>query len=514
MISRLRSHPLFSRCSLAFFGGLLLPLSFAPYSIWPLGLLALGILTLSLIERSASDYFKISICFGLGMFGAGASWVYVSIHDFGFTGVPLAVVMTTIFVVFLSSVFSLPYLIFRRCIHPNPTWLPASLAAVWVLGEWLRSWLFTGFPWLYVGYAHIDTPLAGFAPLGGVFTLSFIASVSASVIVCFIYSLLKAEINRVQSYLQICLIVILWAGGFALSKIEWTEKNIANQSVTTLQPNVSLFKKWDPFYHPEILFELRQSADEYQNADIQVWPEAAIPSVYNESKIFIDEINTNFANTNIFTGVLFDEDESREVYNSITGLGAAKGIYFKQKLVPFGEYVPFEDQLRGLINFFDLPNSVIRKGPYRPNALTAKTRSGYEYHVSPFICYEVVYPDFVRQNAAQSELMITISNDAWFGDSAGPHQHFDMARMRALENGKYLIRATNTGISAIIDHQGKIQSIEEQFIRGAVSGYVELRNGFTPFTRLGSWPIIFLCLTLIVINGLYHIRNERRKDGN
>jgi len=242
------------------------------------------------------------------------------------------------------------------------------------------------------------------------------------------------------------------------------------------------------------------------DADIQIWPEAAVPTLYHNSEIFLDAVNQGFSDTNIFTGILFDEESSYEVYNSIIGLGKAEGRYFKQKLVPFGEYVPFEDQLRGLIDFFNLPNSVIRRGPYLPNALQATRSDGSRYIIAPFICYEVVYPDFVADNAKDAELLFTISNDAWFGKSAGPHQHFEMVRMRALENQKDLIRSTNTGISAIVNYRGEISLRAEQFIKTSVTGKVELRQGQTPFNRFGSTPIILLCILLCASSALIRMR--------
>jgi apolipoprotein N-acyltransferase len=501
----LQRHAQFYRYILAIVSGALFSLSLAPYSIWVFGLIALAIFHLILFKQTPAKFFKISFCFALGMFGSGISWVYVSIHDFGFTGVPLAICMTGLFVLFLSLVFSLPYFLYAKHLNTQTSYVFLGLASIWVLGEWLRSWLFSGFPWLYAGYAHIDTALAGYAPIGGVFLISFVVALSASFLAHIVGASIKRNLgSKLNHNLFITTIILLsWLGGAALKQLEWTENIDEDQAVAIIQPNVSLFRKWDPRAHPQILRELRDAAEKHAKVDIQIWPEAAIPSLYHDSDHFLTEVDYQFRDTNIFTGVLYDEQQSFQVYNSVTGLGRADGTYFKQKLVPFGEYVPFEDQLRGLIDFFDLPNSVIRRGPYRPNILQAKSKNNHSFIVVPFICYEVVYPDFVTDNAKQAELMITISNDAWFGDSAGPYQHFEMARMRALENGKYLVRATNTGVSAIIDHRGRIQNIAEQFVRSSVTGTVQLRRGSTPFSHFGSIPTLLLCgliLCLCLIN--------------
>jgi apolipoprotein N-acyltransferase len=308
-----------------------------------------------------------------------------------------------------------------------------------------------------------------------------------------------------------CLGVIgIWAVPYALKEYQWTQTQDEKQSVALLQPNIELYKKWNPVHFPEIFEGLYELSSAHWDKDIQVWPEAAIPSLFNNVRIFTDDIDDKAkeTQTHIFSGVLYDNPDPFEVYNSITGLGLAQGIYFKQKLVPFGEYVPFEDQLRGLIDFFNLPNSVIRRGPFKTNSLKASTKTGKQYSVAPFICYDVVYPDFVAKNAQDADYLITISNDAWFGDSNGPLQHFEIARMRALENQKYMLRSTNNGVSGIIDEQGRALIMSEQFVETSISGFVELREGHTLFASWGSKPILLICF--LVIGVCYFRRNQTR----
>jgi apolipoprotein N-acyltransferase len=241
---------------------------------------------------------------------------------------------------------------------------------------------------------------------------------------------------------------------------------------------------------------LREQTAKHWDKDLIIWPEAAVPLMYHDALNFLSDIGAEAAatNTGIITGILYDDPEVYAFYNSIIGIGRADGIYFKQRLVPFGEYVPLEKWLRGIIAFFDLPNSIIFPGPREQAILSFEG-----FNIAPSICYEIVYPDLVARLAQDAALLVTISNDAWFGQSIGPKQHFQMARMRALENRRYLLRATNTGISGIIDPQGQIKVLAPPYRQGSAAGAdIKLLTERTVFSYLGSWPIIVLCLALLL----------------
>ena len=504
----------------AVLAGGLMPLALAPYSLWPLGMLSCATLAILLSGCTPTQALQRSWLFGLGMFGTGASWIYISIHDFGFTGPVLATVMTALFVGLLASVFCLPFYVYARWLMGSRWGFVFGFSAIWVLGEWLRSWLFTGFPWLYIGYAHVDTWLAGWAPVIGVYGLSLITIVSGNALAQALYEF-YAYTRRGRSIgykgnyrfaiVALSIVIGSWLTGKTLQEREWTEVDLV-QKVAIIQPNIELAKKWNPYYFPSIMAQLDELTARHDDADIQVWPEAAIPSLYHDVADYADEVDERARQqqTNIYSGVLYDDLASGAIYNGIIGLGLAEGLYFKQKLVPFGEYVPFEKQLRGLIEFFDLPNSVIQIGPYRPHALHGVNSEGLPYETAAFICYEVVYPDFVAANSRDAAFLLTISNDAWFGDSIGPLQHFQMARMRALENGKAMIRATNTGISAIIDARGQVRSKTEQFQQTTLAGELNLRRGTTPFSRFGSSPILIICALMMSIGVALRAQQQRR----
>ena len=511
------------RCDfVALVSGALLPFSLAPYNIWPLGILATTMLALTLVGQSGRRGFFRSVLFGLGMYGFGASWVFRSIHDFGFASTPLAFVLTSLFVFGLALVFALPFILYcKYCSKSRPGFL-LGFASVWILGEWIRSWFLTGFPWLYLGYAHTSTWLGGWAPILGVFGIGFFAVLSGLVISDVFHQFINHLRNKTHPFdlhtksdrktasVLFILVCLCWVGGWQFSNIAWTKKTSENPlSVALVQPNIPQPMKWQPFYFPYIMQTLRDLTRDHWEADLVLWPENAVPHFYHDASDFLEEINlrAEAGNTALITGILYDADEPRTWYNSIIGLGTAEGTYFKQRLVPFGEYVPLEKHIRGLLEFFNLPNSVISVGPKDQELLRTK-----DFKLASYICYEIVYPDLVAQYAGESELLLTISNDAWFGDSIGPLQHFQMAQMRAMENGKYLLRATNTGVSGVISHKGEILEQLPQFEQGTLRSDVYTMTGKTPFAQLKSWPTIlfslFGFLLTVILQAKRHSVNE------
>ena len=438
------------------------------------------------------------------MFLGGTSWVYVSIHTFGGTPAALAVIMTGLFCGFLALVFSLPFVLYSRYLSKTKLGFIIGFAAIWTLGEWLRTWIFTGFPWLFIGYAHVDTFLSGWGPIIGVLGIGFTGIVSCNLILAGIFS-------KNKKHLTFALITsfLVWGAGFFLSSVKWTKINENPVSSVVIQPNIPLYKKWDPSYAPEIEGVLHELINQHWDKDLIILPENSIPYFYFQADPFLSDLNQSAINTqtNILAGILYDEYGYR-FYNSIIGKGNASGIYHKQRLVPFGEYVPLENMLRGLINLFNLPTSIIQVGPLNPNGLSARSKQGDSFKIAPFICYEVVYPDLVAKYSQDAKLLVTISNDAWFGESIGPLQHYQMAQMRALENRKYMIRGTNTGLSGYIDPFGKSIHTGSQFVRETIEHEVYLAEGSTPYSITRSVP---LTLSLFLFCLALAWRQHRRK---
>ena len=492
----MRSKIVYLRYLLMLLAGALFPLGFSPYDYSPVPVLVLALAFLLSRTLDIKAAAKSGFMFGVGLFGAGVSWIYVSIHEFGAASPPLAGFLTLLFVVGISLLLIVPPFAIYGWLNQkkdklSPWQQGLIFAALWVLFEWVRSWILTGFPWLIIGYTLLDTPFEALAPVTGVYGLSLMMVLTG----CLFAAVLIPR-NRKTSALAALLSLLPWGAAVMLDSVQWTTPT-GKMEFSAIQGNIPQDLKWDPgFIQTTVNTYTGMTASEWDK-DLVIWPENAIPVLYNQSKAFVDQLDREAksqSSTLIMGMPVDDQDGDRtRYYNSVLALGQGSGRYNKQKLVPFGEYVPFESVLRGLIDFFDLPMSEFSRGSHNQGLLKAG-----DSVIAPYICYEVVYPDFAASLARESDLLLTISNDTWFGNSLGPIQHFQMARMRALETGRYLIRATNDGISALIDDKGKVLETIPRFEKGVLSGTAVTMTGITPFMRSGSWPTLLLCLLLAV----------------
>ncbi|HOY24287.1 MAG TPA: apolipoprotein N-acyltransferase [Cellvibrio sp.] len=499
LIQRLNQLPNWLQLTIALIAGCLVPLSFAPFNIWPFGILALTIFALLINEQSAKAAWWRSWCFGIGMYGVGVSWVYVSISGFGGASMPLAAFLVMVFVLFMAAVFSLPFSIFGRWFSRHPFSLLIAFPATWLLGEWLRTWLFTGFPWLFIGNADLTNWLSGWAPVIGVMGLSLFSAFTAAVFAHFLFKPRKSR----QLILGSCAIISIWGAGFALQKTEWTQISKTPTSIAIVQPNIDQDDKWQADYRETTMDLLRTKTEPLWGHKIIIWPEAAITEVYSQALPFLNEMNRKAADaeSGLVTGIIFDVQEKQLYYNSIATFGKAIGIHHKRRLVPFGEYVPIE-ALRNLIEFFNLPTSIINLGPNEQYGLKID-----ELMISPSICYEVAFPDLIAQNAVNSQLLISVSNLGWFGDSLGRHQFMQMAQMRALETQRYYAYSTNNGPSAIFDRKGKITAQTNAFEQTSLSSEVFAVEGSTPFMRFGSLPLVAISILGLVLLRFFGKKN-------
>ena len=499
----------------AVLGGAIIPFSMAPYHIWPIALVGLFLVANSLKNTTPKQAILLALAAGIGLFGAGVNWVFVAITQFGSSSFVLATLLTALFVVGLAIVFALPFYVYGRWLSRTLSGQTLGFSALWVLGEWLRSWLFTGFPWLYSGYGFIDTPLTGFAPITGIFGVSFSACLSASLcLAAFKMWQDYAHAHQPQKSLlarQLAVITlgaaVLWGMGAALQQVQWTTPKPHTISIGLVQPNIPQERKWDPAYYQSSLNILTELSLPLWDLNWVIWPEAAVPYTYHQAESILSDIDRHAKKSGavFISGIIYDDYsslpddavfyrfEDMKFYNTIIARGFGSGEYFKQRLVPFGEYVPFEEQLRGLIAFFDLPTSIINIGPFNPEGLNANGVT-----VAAAICYEIVYPDLIAELSAHKDVILTISNDAWFGHSNGPLQHFDMARMRAIETARYVVRSTNNGLSGFIKPNGEIANTGQRFTRETITGSVQRMSGLTPFMVWKSWPMVVLTLLIVI----------------
>lgn len=487
---------------LAIAGGTILPLSLAPFNYEAAAFLAPAVLLFCLANASPKKSFLLGACFGWGMFGFGISWIYVSIHDYGPTPMPLAVLMTSLFTFFIALFPALmAYTVVK--LFPNNNFQRCVLAfpVIWVLFEIFRGWAFTGLPWLYIGYSQLTTNLSALAPLGGIWLVSWATVLTASILYCIFDYIYESKKNPLLRNTLVLILIILWGVVSYIHKtFTWTERKGAPLNVSLVQGNIPQLLRWDPN-------EVSNTIKKYQDLtsldlksgvkpDLIIWPESAIPIPLPESHDLITKMDASLKqyHTTLITGVPVQTQDSRgstAYYNALISIGEGSGFYFKQQLVPFGEYIPFEKWLRGIVNFFDLPMSSFISAKENLVPLLAKNLK-----IAPAICYEIAYPNLVRQ-ALQSgptytlaDLIITVSNDTWFGNSIGPNQHLEIAQFRALETGRYVLRATNTGLTAIITPTGVIQSIAPQFETFVLKDVVWAMDKQTPWVQYGMWPML------------------------
>jgi len=469
--------------------GALLPLSFAPFSLWPLGLVsAAG--WFYLLEKRATSGLMEGWLFGVGKYGVGASWIYVSIHVYGNAPVVLAVFLVALFVAGMALFPMLNAWLYRRLRGASLLTNAWLFTVLWVGFEWLLTWFLTGFPWLQAGYAHLDTPLANLAPVGGVLLVSLAAVASASFAIAGYY----AEDKRLP--LTFALLPWLIAGG--LSPFQWVDSKGEDREAALVQGNIDQAVKWLPESRGPIIDKYLALSEPHWGVDLMLWPEAAITLFEHQAADVLAELDARgrASGTAVVLGLPGLErmaDGKLAFRNLALGVGEASGRYVKQHLVPFGEYIPLERWLRGIIEVFDLPLSNSEPGsPKQPLIAVNGAMAAMA------ICYEVIYPELVREQARRADLLLTISNDTWFGESIGPIQHMEMARMRALENGRWLLRGTNNGITAIVDHRGRVRHRLPQFSAGVLRGRYQLMTGQTPFARFGQLPVLLLGLLSVV----------------
>ncbi|MEW6647705.1 MAG: apolipoprotein N-acyltransferase [Pseudomonadota bacterium] len=470
-----------------------MPLAFAPVGWFPLAALSPALLFFSLHALSPRAALRRGFLFGLGLFGVGVSWVYVAIADFSASGVAVAVMLTALFVGALAAYPALfAYLAARwqrRGALPPALWYLGLLPALWMAFEWLRGWLFTGFTWLQLGYSQTQSPLAGLAPLFGVYGIGLVLALSAGALAWLLHSGRRAWPGAV-------LVAGLWLAGGGAQQIEWTQPAGEPLRVALIQDNLPQATKWDPAqFNARLDLYARLTLENLAAADAVIWPENAVTVFYHELKdSYFDWLaaQARGQGTDIVVGVPVKRRDAPGYYTSLMVLGAQEAAYHKHHLVPFGEFVPLEGLLRGLISFFDLPMSGFSSGPAaQPPLPVAGQRAAMS------ICYEDAFGEELLHNFPAATLLINGSNNAWYGDSLAPHQHLEIARMRAIETGRPLVRATTTGISALADHRGRLLATAPQFVEYVLRGSVQPMQGMTPYARWGNWPVLVLLALLL-----------------
>jgi apolipoprotein N-acyltransferase len=468
----------FSKLLLSLAAGAMAVAGFAPLGLWLLPLLSLALL-FGLLAQTPSMRcgFLIGLAWGLGFFIAGVSWIFVSLSVYGGMAAWLAALATFLFCAFLALFPAMAGALQARW-RVSPTLrLLGVMPLLWGLTEWVRGGIFTGFPWLVMGYSQVPaSPLAGYAPVIGVYGVSYLLALIAALLAWSV----AARGHPTQRAWAAVAIVAIGVGGQSMRGIAWTTPDGATTSVSLLQGNIPQDMKWLPEKTRETLDSYAQMAAAAP-AQLIVMPETALPvfesdlpDFYLAGLALLGQKNGGDILTGIPTGTL-----EGAYYNSAISVGTApRQLYRKVHLVPFGEYIPLKDLLH-------IPLSDFARG-----AIDQRPMNIGGQRVAVDICYEDTFGEEIIRQLPEASVLVNISNLAWFGDSFAPWQHAQMSQMRALETGRMMLRATNTGVTAIIDARGHMLARLPLFTSGSLSGDIQGYTGSTPFVRWGNVPVL------------------------
>lgn len=488
---------------LCFGAGFSLVCAYAPFSYGYLMLVIPSIALYLANNHSAKQSAKLIGLFAFGFFASGISWVHVSIDQFGGLPLIISISLMLLLCVYLALFPALAAYL-TALLSKNKQLNLWLLPPVWLCTEYLRASVLTGFPWLSLGYSQIDTPLSVYAPV--------IGEVGITALLLYINIAWVKIVIAIQQrkpalswLMPVTLLLIISAMSLVFSQINWVKVSQKSTKVALVQGNIAQNIKWAPEQEwPTMLKYLDLSRVNF-DADIIIWPESAIPAMEPAVQDYLSTVNQSalLNNSTIITGIINYNFETREYFNSLIVLGKKylndeqgyfynhSNRYSKYHLLPIGEFVPFQEWLRPIAPLFNLPMSSFSRGSYQQNNLVAK-----ELNLLPLLCFEIAFPHQLAANFNKdTDLLLTVSNDAWFADSHGPHQHMEIARMRALEFARPLLRSTNTGITAVVDHQGNFIKKLAQFEEAVLKAEVRLVEGETPYSQ---WPRLILLLMIII----------------
>lgn len=452
---------------------------FAPFGIFPLPFLTLALLFLLWRGTRTAHYAALTgFVWGLGFFLTGVSWVYVSLHDIGGMAMPLAAAATLLFCAYLALFPALAGYAFKRL--ASDSWRDILLAAgLWTLSECLRGWLLTGFPWLSLGYSQAGpSPLAGFAPLLGSYGVGFVLAIIAALLACGWW---RRQI--------LFAVLVLLAAGVVLKQIPWTSATGEPVSVSLLQGNIPQSLKWDPA-RLDLSFDTYRRLARENPAQLIVLPETAIPLLFEQiPRDYLSELAGDHA---LLLGAATRIDQERYANVAIAlNPDGTHGTYAKSHLVPFGEYVP-----PGFAWFFDwvrIPMSDFSAGPTQQRPLDV---AGLK--VASNICYEDLFGEEIIRQLPAATVLLNFSNTAWFGHSLAQPQHLQISRMRAMETGRPMLRATNTGMTAAIEPDGSVNEVLPAFVTGALTVSVQGYSGATPYVLIGNAGALLLAILALM----------------
>ena len=488
--------------ALSALAGAALVLAFAPFDFWWLAPVCYAVLFASWRNASPREAFVRGFAFGTGEFLLGVYWIWNSVHEIGQAPVWLAILLMLGLVAAMALYPAVAGYVAARWLGTEGRrhWL-GTFPALFILFDWLRGWFLTGFGWLAPGYSQTESWLIGIAPLFGVHGVGWAVLLAAGAMLCIVCGR-GARVSRERLAVPFVVLVAIFATGLVGSRLAWTEARGAGITVALAQGAVPQELKWDPAQLPGTLELYRDLTLEALGTDLIVWPEAAIPQLYENMRAYIAEIDalTARAESAIMLGMLRYHEGGAQ--NAVFVLGQ-DSVYVKRHLVPYGEYFPVPGIVRRWLQRMELPNIDTEPGnPGQPPIPLLGER------IAVTICYEDVFGAEQLHSFPEATLLVNVSNDAWFGDSIAPHQHLQIARMRAAEVRRWQARATNTGITAIIDPFGRVTTMLPQFEPGVLRGTVRGMEGRTPYIVWGNLPVIVIALAIVAVS-LLAVRRRR-----
>ncbi|NKC16821.1 MAG: apolipoprotein N-acyltransferase [Gammaproteobacteria bacterium] len=470
------------RFAAALGAGACLPSAFAPLAWWPVAPVAFAVLLVCVYGSSSWTAAGIGFVFGAGMFGTGVSWIAES-FQYNHVHGPVVWVLSAAFVLFLAL---FPALWAWLCQYLRGrmgrwAWSLGLAPALWILIEWLRGWFLTGFTWLQFGISQVDGPAAGLAPITGAYGVGWLVAATGGALALLV-------LRGPRPVMLAVVLAAVWLSVPLLRTIEWTRVAGEPFKAALVQGNYSQNIKWLPQNRGPTLHRYRALTEQHADAQLIVWPETAVPMLANDVRPYLDELD-RFAQDqrmSVLVGAPFRDPSGKHYFNSMLGLGLMDGVYHKQHLVPFGEYLPLAWLTGPIVRMLGVPAPSFSRwsGP-QPLLAHGSLRLGLS------ICYEAAFGAEILQALPEATVLVNVSNDAWFGDTLAPFQHLQIGRMRALETGRYMLRATNTGISAIIAPDGRIIARSPQFATHVVRGEAVPRTGMTPYAVVADWPVVW-----------------------
>ena len=488
-------------------------LGFAPYYLYPASILSLiGLFyywhQAHTPKQAAIDGF----IYGLGLFGVGIYWIYISLHDFGNMPGLMAGVATFLLCAFMALFMATAGALSVYLSANQPNRLLIAIPVFWALSDWVRSWIFTGFPWLTMGYSQLpSSPLAGYIPIIGVYGVSLIIVFIASLLSLW---LIKLKDKDTSTYIwrryAIGLFLALWVGGSLLKRVEWTTPIGEPIKAALVQGNIAQATKWSPETAQHTI-NLYMNMIQDTIADLVVLPETALPVLSSQLDTSIKTALTEHVRKNggnIIIGMVEFNDATSEYFNSAISYGdSTSQTYQKSHLVPFGEFIPLK-QIFGWIyrDWLNMPLSDLSRGSIhqRPMALNHQK-------IAVNVCYEDVFGEEIIRQLPAATLLVNISNDAWYGQSYAAYQHMQFSQARALETGRMVLRATNTGATAMIDTHGNVLAHAPHFTQTTLNVAAQGYSGSTPYVRWGNHLFLIMCLMGFIYVALPKFLVSKRK---